>query len=250
MLRLNLWTTVDDYVLDIKAALQRIRSNHPTATSPPIIVGHSFGGGHLQYFLAREGQAVREGLREETEPVSGLVLLGSAPLSSGGRQIVANWEHVETKGEGYKYPWSPRSQLDTADQVRDVFFQPSTPDATIEIWRETCRTKTESIRVALVLLWPFGDAQDVLAALEGLGRGKDRRKILCVAAEHDLLIKPEMVAENAEAYRAAVSGEGDAADATVMHTTIPNSAHNMMMDLGWQECAEKLVDWIEGRQLD
>lgn len=135
MLRLHFWTTVDDYVLNIKAALQDIRSNHLTAANPPVIAGHS------------------------------------------GRQIMANWEQVETEG-------------------------------------------------------------------------KDRRKILCVAAEHNHLANPEMVTKNAEAYRAVVARAVDSPDAIVMETTIQNIAHNTMMDIGWQECAIKLVNWIQGRQLD
>ncbi|KAF4971493.1 hypothetical protein FSARC_1721 [Fusarium sarcochroum] len=242
----TLLTTLDDYVADIIAAATFIVRRHPEAP-PMVLVGHSFGGGHMQYLLAYQGQNGPSLIK-----FGGLVLLASAPLSGGGKEITANWEKVEAPN-GYKYPWSPRSQLDTPDQVRAAFFQPETGDEVIEKWLKDCRTVKEGIRTGISVFWPFGEARYVLKNLVGLqGDSTPSRKVLLVAASEDRLVKPAVVEENAKAYEVALaeaseSGQGSDTNEVVMSCSIPGSAHHLMMDLAWKECAERIVDWVEGR---
>ncbi|KAM0547256.1 hypothetical protein ACHAPJ_010518 [Fusarium lateritium] len=244
----TLLTTLDDYVADIIAAATFIVRRHPEAP-PMVLVGHSFGGGHLQYLLAYQGQNGPSLIQ-----FGGLVLLASAPLSGGGKQITANWEKVEAP-IGYKYPWSPRSQLETPDQVRAAFFQPETDDEVIKKWLNDCRTVKEGIRTGISVFWPFGEARYVLKNLVGLQCDSGQsRKVLLVAASEDRLVKPALVEENAKAYEIAVgeaseSGQPLDTNEVVMSTSIPGSAHHLMMDLAWEVCFGRIIDWAEGRNL-
>lgn len=244
----HLFTTIDHHASDIKMALEHIQKQHTLAGVAPIVAGHSLGGGYLQYLLGREGKAQRQQADAASPLVSGLVLLGSAPLLGRGMQIMANWETIETDGKGYKYPWSPRSQLDTAEQVRNAFFHDATEEEVIQRWMTTCRTKVEGLRSGLSVMWPFGEASDVLSSIRGRGDSASKRKLLCVTAELDKLITPAMVAHNAEVYsKAALSGDEDSpSNIAVMQVTVPSNAHHMMMDKGWELCAAQIVDWIEG----
>ncbi|KAH8681921.1 Alpha/Beta hydrolase protein [Xylariales sp. PMI_506] len=254
-LRLHFLTTFDDYAADISAALYHIRSQHSASfpATPPIVAGHSFGGAHLQYLLNLRGKTLaqesQQQQKENQDVISGLVLLGSAPLSGKGGEIMANWEAIETKGQGYKYPWSKRSEMDTAEQVRDAFFHEATDATAIELWRTTCRSKVEGARPGLALMWAIGEAPHVLRALDGIG-SEGRRKVLCVAGSRDGLVKPKMVADNVEAYRTAVvEGGGKTEDETIRHVLIQESAHHLMMDLSWEKCAQVIVDWMEDRSI-
>jgi len=241
----TLLTSLDDYVADIMAAASLITERHPEAP-PMVLVGHSFGGGHMQYLLAQQSQTHSSHLK-----FGGLVLLAAAPLSGGGKDIMINWERVEAP-DGYKYPWSPRSQLETPDQVRAAFFQPETPEETITRWLSDCKTASEGIRTGLSVFWPFGTGSNVLKSLVGLeGQSAQSRKVLLVSGSKDRLVTPSAVEENAKAYQAAVEespGNLETGDnsGTITIISILGSAHHLMMDIAWQDCALRIVNWIEG----
>ncbi|KAI6765454.1 hypothetical protein HG530_006524 [Fusarium avenaceum] len=241
----TLLTTLDHYVSDIMATAGFITDRHPEA-APMVLVGHSFGGGHMQYLLAHQHQS-----NPSTVKFGGLVLLAAAPLSGGGKEIMANWEKVEAP-DGYKYPWSPRSQLDTLEQVRAAFFQSDTKAEVIERWLSKCKTASEGIRTGLSVFWPFGQAADVLKNLVGLkGETGQTRKVLLVSGGEDRLVTPAAVEENRKAYEAALEGaSGVEANEAVKSVSIPESAHHLMMDLAWEDCVSCIVAWIEGQNLN
>lgn len=243
-LSMNLFTTLDDYVADITAALDFISLRHSN-TSPPILIGHSFGGGQLQYLLGKLGAGALP-----SRDIAGLVLLAAAPLSGGGKEIMANWELVEAGPSGYEHFWSPRAQLNSADQVRAAFFHDETDETTITYWLEHCKTSLEGIRIGLSVLWPFATAEAALNGLTGIATGP-QRKVLCIAGEQDPLVTTKMVKSNASAYISAIqTKEQPEASQTVSVTVIPQSGHHLAMDSGWEVCAERITKWIEGNSLE
>lgn len=236
--RLQLLTTMDDHVADIKVALKHISQQVQPDSPLPVLCGHSFGGGYLQYLLSQEAKLPSQG----PKIAAGLVLLGSAPIWGGAKQVMANWERVETHGKGYAYPWSPRSQLETPSQVQEAFFNPDTEPEVIEQWRKTCRTEKEAFRTGIAAFWPFGEAADVLAAVQGFGDGQKLRKVHMVAAELDVLVTVDIVRENFEQYQ-GVDGEQESA---VTQTVISGSGHHLMMDTQWKSCADDILKWLAG----
>lgn len=242
-LSMNLFTTLDDYVADITSALDYISLRHSDA-SPPILIGHSFGGGQLQYLLGKLGAGTLP-----SRDIAGLVLLAAAPLSGGGKEIMANWELVEAGPSGYEHFWSPRAQLNSAEQIRAAFFHDKTDETTVKYWLEHCKTSLEGIRIGLSVLWPFATAEEALRGLTGIATSP-QRKVLCIAGEQDPLVPTKMVKENASEYMAARTASGQSeASQTVSVTVIPQSGHHLAMDSGWEICAQRITKWIEGKDL-
>jgi len=217
-------TTLDNFAEDVECAIEYIKSKHHGQS--PVLAGHSFGGGVLQYMLSARGVQA-----------PALILLASAPLTGGGKEIMANWSAVEAPN-GYDWIWSPRFQLDTTAQVKAAFFSPDCPDEIVEEWLKESRTPCESARAGLAALWPFGTAEKVLAALDGLPR--TGKKVLCVAGGNDKLVTKDMVAANVEHYRAV-----DGRNGVVEEEVVDNSAHHLMCDIAHKECADVILKWLD-----
>lgn len=79
-------TTLDHFRDDVECAITHIKERHGKV---PVLVGHSFGGGVLQYLLCSKAIYA-----------PGLVLIAAAPLTGGGKDIMANWQRVEAP-DGY-----------------------------------------------------------------------------------------------------------------------------------------------------
>ncbi|KAK7953242.1 alpha/beta-hydrolase [Apiospora saccharicola] len=214
---------------------------------------HSLGGGVLQWMLS-SGAIGRHHQDVPTE-ISGLVLLGSMPLSGSGREVLSNWERAEASRGALRRPFmlSERCLVRTRTQARAAFFSDETEDAVVETWLRTCKTKHESALAGMSVLWPFGEAAKVLGSLSGIGlpprgKGYDGRKVLCVAGSVDKLVPPAMVLANAYAYADAVKEAGEGLE-TCRMWTVQGSGHHLMMDAHWQECADGVLRWLEGEEL-
>ena len=69
-------TTLGHVRDDVECAIAHIKERHGKA---PVLVGHSFNGGILQYLLC--SKAIH---------APGLVLIAAVPLTGGGKDIMAN----------------------------------------------------------------------------------------------------------------------------------------------------------------
>lgn len=218
---------------------------------PPVLIGHSLGGGVLQWMLS-SGAIGRHHEQIPTE-ISGLVLLGSMPLSGSGREVLSNWERAEASRGALRRPFmlSERCLVRTRTQARAAFFSDETADEVVETWLRTCKTKHESALAGMSVLWPFGEAGKVLGSLSGIAGPRGRgygRKVLCVAGSVDKLVPPAMVLSNAYAYAEAVKEAGEGLE-TCRMWTVHGSGHHLMMDAHWQECADGILRWLEGEEL-
>ncbi|KAK8062942.1 hypothetical protein PG997_015039 [Apiospora hydei] len=211
---------------------------------PPVLLGHSLGGGVLQWMLS-SGAIGRH--HQQASEISGLVLLGSLPLSGSGREVLSNWERAEASRGALHRPFilSERCLVRTRTQARAAFFSDETEDAVVDTWLRTCKTKHESAMAGMSVLWPFGEAGKVLGSLSGLGGA---RKVLCVAGSVDKLVPPAMVLSNAYAYAAAVKEAGEDLE-TCRMWTVRGSGHHLMMDAHWRECADGMLRWLGGEEL-
>jgi pimeloyl-ACP methyl ester carboxylesterase len=107
----------------------------------------------------------------------------------------------------------------TTEQVRALFFRPSTPDCIVEA--ATARVQPESFR-AFVL------------NMLGLERPKPHSTdvpVWVMGATDDAIFTPAMVAATAEAWRAT----------PVIFDEI---GHDVMLDVGWERVADGLADWV------
>ena len=218
-----LFTSLASWAEDTKAVIAHVVESHPDAP-PPVLAGHSLGGGAVQHMLAA-------GLLQPYD-ISAVVLLAASPLSGGGAGIGKNWERVEAP-EGYPYPWSPRCVLETTDQVRAAFFTEETKAESVQDWLDNSKTVEESARAGLRILWGLGAAKDVLQRLVGVELAGGKRKMLFVAAGSDRLIPAEMVWENAKVYEdvARCDDEGETACGRLL---VEKSGHHLMLDDQWE----------------
>ncbi|KAH6656881.1 Alpha/Beta hydrolase protein [Truncatella angustata] len=236
-----LFTNIHSWVDDIQAALAHIAAAHPKAP-PTVLSGHSLGGGVVQHLLS--SGVLKRGSPGERVDISGLILLGAAPLYGGGKMIMANWQKVEAPG-GYPRFYSARGLLHTPRQVRASFFSKEAKEQTILDWMKTCKTPKESARAGLSIFRPVGDAKKVMDALTGLETSERTRKVLCIAGSKDRLVPASMVLDNAAAYKQAAVKAGISQE-TCIAVTIEGCAHHLMMDAYWEVCAEEILSWLEG----
>ena len=176
-------------------------------STPPVLVGHSLGGVVVQKFLRRQS-------------TPGAVLLASGP---------PHGMLPCTLGMGLRDPWllqqlllfqSLGPNMSSPDVLRRAIFSPTLPR--VQALRYLARMQSESARVALELLWP--DLPPI--------NPQSHTPLLVLGAEHDAFVSPLMVRATAEVY-------GTKAE------IIPETAHAMMLEVGWRRAAERILAWLQ-----
>jgi hypothetical protein len=111
-------------------------------------------------------------------------------------------------------------QVSSPDVLRRAIFSPSLPRE--QALRYFARMQSESVRVALELMWPQMPAIDQPL----------HTPLLVLGAEHDAFVSPVMVRATAAAY-------GTTAE------IIPKTAHAMMLEMEWRRAADKILAWLQ-----
>jgi pimeloyl-ACP methyl ester carboxylesterase len=173
---------------------------------PPIPVGHSMGGLLAQKYLERN-------------PAPAAVLMASVP--SGG--VLAPVARLAARNP---LAFSKANLLlrlgplvSTPTRVRELFFSPDTPQAVVDECR--ARVRDESY---LALL-------DMLLFLARARPQRIDAPVLVLGAEHDGFWSVGEVRRTAQAYRTEAE-------------IFPGMGHNMMLDQGWEEVADRIDAWL------
>jgi pimeloyl-ACP methyl ester carboxylesterase len=171
---------------------------------PPVLVGHSMGGILVQRYLERN-------------PASGAVLMAS--LGPGDRRSA-------TVRLAARHPlpmlkasilWSLRPIIATDALVRDLFFTPETSPEIVEHCR--AHLQDESYRAFLELV--FGS----------VNVARTDAPVLVLGAERDGILEPAEIRKLAAAYRTEAE-------------IFPEMGHDMMLDHGWRDVADRVGHWI------
>lgn len=177
-----------------------------TLPTPPVVIGHSMGGFVVQKYL--ESNAAPAG-----------VLLASIPPQGDSRALMRVMR---------RHPWvcvkglvtgNTEAVVGTPALVREYLFSPHTPDEVVT-W-SAGRVKRESFR-----------ALNVDSAFTA--RPKPRRvktHLLVLGAELDGIFTRDEVHDTARAY-------GTVAE------IFPGIGHNMMVEPGWREVAQRIAAWL------
>ena len=195
------WTRLADYVADIAQVVNRL-------PSPPVLIGHSLGGGVVQKYL-------------ETETLPAGVLLASMPPAGTlGATLRFARRHplrmIQTNLTFSLYPL-----INTPQLTHEAFFSASMPEDLVEQY--FARMQDEAYRAFL----------DMLAL--NLPRPKRvRTPMLVMGAADDMIFSPNEVVATARAYRT---------DAIIF----PDMGHDMMLDTNWQAVADRILDWLDER---
>jgi pimeloyl-ACP methyl ester carboxylesterase len=177
-----------------------------TLPQPPILVGHSMGGYVVQKYL-------------ETHPAAAGVLLASVPVS-GLFGFACRF--------GLRHPWTfLKSQLllnpwvivETAELAQEAFFSTDMPAT--EIDRHFARLQQESFRVEL---------ETTLFNLPRPQRVKTPMLVLAAANDRVFSVAEEQATARAYGTEAIV---------------FPDMAHDMMLEPGWPQVADRILDWVQ-----
>jgi pimeloyl-ACP methyl ester carboxylesterase len=175
----------------------------------PVLIGHSLGGYVIQRYL-------------EDRAAPAAVLVGSLPPRGGLGTALRVWR---------RRPWMTVHSfndptlvkfLRTPALAREYLFSADTPEAVVESCWE--RAGAESIRAAM---------RDPM-----FRRVKTHRvttPILVLGAVHDGFVSVGAVRATARAYRT--------------EPEFFSMGHNMMLEPGWADVAERIHAWLEARDL-
>jgi pimeloyl-ACP methyl ester carboxylesterase len=179
---------------------------------PPVPVGHSMGGLVAQKYLERN-------------PAPGAVLMASVP--SGGVLVP-----VARLAARHPLAFAKATLLlrlgplvRTSARVRELFFSRMTPQAIVDDCHAMVQDESYLAFLDMLLF---------------LARARPRRieaPVLVLGAEHDGFWTAREIRRTARAYRTEAE-------------IFPGMGHNMMLDQGWEEVADRIDAWLRARGSD
>ncbi|TDR82002.1 alpha/beta hydrolase [Paludibacterium purpuratum] len=173
--------------------------------TPPVVIAHSMGGYVVQQYL-----------RHATLP--GVVLLASVPptgLAASSLRLLAGAPSLFIKLNLYQHgQYNP-----DFDELRALLFSADTPDDDIEWLIRHSQPESQRAVLDMTLVNPLT-----------IGR-IHRPPALVLGAAGDALIHDDDVKTTAR--HLGVQAE-----------TLPAMGHMTMLDTHWQQCAERIADWL------
>jgi pimeloyl-ACP methyl ester carboxylesterase len=179
-----------------------------TLPTRPVLVGHSLGGFVVQKYL-------------ESHDAPCAALLASIPPSGIARFLLSRfklhpWLTARTLGVGR----SLRCVADTPALARESFFSQSIPDA--DVARYAAQLDEEYVgKMVLDVLLLDRPKPDLVTT-----------PLLVLGAENDIIFTQQEVRATAAAYHTEAE-------------FFPKMAHDMMLEPGWADVAERIHTWLE-----
>ena len=179
-------------------------------SAPPVLIAHSMGGYILQKYLERH-----------TAPAG--VLLSSLPTSGIFGMLLRMLRRHPGSTLKALFLMNPWYFVYTPALAKDYLFSDDFPDQ--KFLEYYARIQPESFRVALE------------ATFLSLPRpSKVKTPLLVLAAQNDRVFTVTEQEKTAQAYHTQA-------------VFYPNTAHDMMLELGWQNVADRILDWLQSRNL-
>ena len=175
---------------------------------PPVIVGHSLGGFITQKYL-------------EDYDAPAVVLLAPAPAQGGWkftRRIIKAMPGAFVRSS---ITFSPYALINTVERAQAVFFSSGMPRDQVE--RHFARIQDDSFRAYLDYL---------MFALANTNRIRERGTRMLILGGADDRIFPV-----ADQETLATLFDADL-------TILPDTAHDIMLEAGWQAAADRIIGWL------
>ncbi|KAK7295789.1 hypothetical protein RJT34_18701 [Clitoria ternatea] len=190
--------------------------------SPPVLLGHSFGGLIIQYYISKLGDKLEEDLFPK---LGGAVLVCSVP-PSGNSGIV--WRYLFSKPiTAFKVTRSLAAKgfQTSLSLCRETFFSATMEDHVVQRYQELMKESSSM---------PLFDLRKLNASLPVSSAPKDcPLEILVLGAKNDFIVDAEGLKETAKFYG-------------VPPVWVEDVAHDMMLDVSWEKGAKVILSWLNG----
>ncbi|KAM7516302.1 hypothetical protein LguiA_005885 [Lonicera macranthoides] len=189
---------------------------------PPVLLGHSFGGLIVQYYIAN----VKDRLLSETESslpdLAGAVLICSVP-PSGNSGVV--WRYLFSKPvAAFKVTRSLAAKAfqTSLPLCKETFFSAVMEDHLVQRYQSLM---TQSSRM------PLFDLRKLNASLPVPLPRKSSISVLVLGAKDDFIVDEEGLNETGRFYG-------------VPPVCVEGVAHDMMLDYSWEKGAKVILSWL------
>jgi pimeloyl-ACP methyl ester carboxylesterase len=172
--------------------------------APPVLVGHSLGGLVVQKYLERH-------------PAPGAVLLASVPpggMLLPAARLAARHPLVSLQAT---LLLRLRPLVATRKLVRELFFSPDTPQELVDDTFGCLQDESYLTLLDPLVVWPRPH--------------RVQAPVLVLGAERDGFFTAGEVHRTARAYRTRAE-------------IYPGMGHNLMLDTGWPQVADRIHTWI------
>lgn len=255
-----LFASQHQMAMDVTTGIRHVIDKYRLEGRPGIVpVAHSAGGALLQYILS-------EGLHSAHDPkktdahvyeIGQIGLLGVIPCY-GSLGVYWNWFKLDPF-----YPLRmcllhfghPRSPLSTTRLVKQAFFCDECPDERVREFETQEMAPYESVAWPLATFGMFADPDKIVRAAGLSNSSGSRPRVLVIAGGKDVLMKPVVMGKLVGILREAVKqvfgsvgGGGDPGEGIgdgVEFRVVKGSGHQLMNDIHWEECAERILGFLE-----
>ncbi|XP_012491292.1 uncharacterized protein LOC105803585 [Gossypium raimondii] len=191
---------------------------------PPVLLGHSFGGLIIQYYLANMRNELHYEMQNLYPKLTGAALICSVP-PSGNSGLV--WRYLFSKPiAAFKVTRSLAAKAfqTSLSLCRETFFSATMEDNLVLRYQELMK---ESSRVPLFDLRKLNESLPVPKMTDC------STEILVLGAKDDFIVDAEGLNETGRFYN-------------VKPICIEGVAHDMMLDCSWGEGANVILSWLNG----
>ncbi|KAL9684236.1 hypothetical protein QQ045_021671 [Rhodiola kirilowii] len=193
-------------------------------SSPPVLLGHSFGGLILQYYIAYMGKQKYSGAKCVYYPdLAGAVLMCSVP-PSGNSGIV--WRYLFTKPiAAFKVTRSLAAKgfQTSLPLCKETFFSSEMEDHLVQRYQELMKASSAM---------PLFNLRKLNASLPVPSGDKLSLEILVLGASDDFIVDREALNETGQFYG-------------VTPVCVEGVAHDIMLDHFWEKGAEVVLSWLK-----
>ncbi|XP_022927237.1 uncharacterized protein LOC111434144 isoform X2 [Cucurbita moschata] len=193
---------------------------HTSFSIPPVLLGHSFGGLIVQYYIANSKY---DDFSERLFPrLTGAVLVCSVP-PSGNSGLVKRYLFTKPIA-AFKVTLSLAAKAfqTSLPLCKETFFSATMEDRLVSRYQELMK---ESSRM------PLFDLRKLNASLPVPSLPKSCMEVLVLGASDDFIVDDEGLNETGRFY-------------SVTPICIQGVAHDMMLDCSWQKGADAILTWL------
>ncbi|KAF3444175.1 hypothetical protein FNV43_RR13865 [Rhamnella rubrinervis] len=197
---------------------------HRELRSPPVLLGHSFGGLVIQYYIANIKNDQFLDMEKLYPKLAGAVLICSVP-PSGNSGLV--WRFLFSKPiAAFKvtYSLAAKAFQTSLPLCKETFFSAAMEDHLVLRYQALMK---ESSRM------PLFDLRKLNASLPVPSVPKSSIELLVLGANDDFIVDGEGLDETGTFYG-------------VSPISVEGVAHDMMLDCSWKKGADVILSWLNG----